>query len=265
MPQFRNSYTPPNVIIPPGLHLDTPVEEYDYNYVFEVDTLRSDRVELRPFTPSLHAQPLYDSLKKYPDVLKWLSISPFESLEQVVQWSEKSARLPSDSLFYAIYTDKPGAGENTGISKLDPDQYEFAGIIGMIASSAVHMTLEPGYILIMPPYQRTHVLTHSAGLVMHRALDMPEQGGLGLRRCQWTTTTLNTKSQAAALRLGFKYEGVLRAQWVIPAGKEGARPGRQGVQKADCPVRDNWWAAMTWEDWEGGVREHIDKLMSRRS
>lgn len=58
---------------------------------------------------------------------------------------------------------------------------------------------------------------------MHRMLDLPADGGLGLRRCQWRTTTLNKKSEAAALRLGFKEEGVLRAQWVLPEGKEGVR------------------------------------------
>lgn len=67
------------------------------------------------------------------------------------------------------------------------------------------------------------MLTHSAGLIMHRVLDMPDQGGLGLRRCQWLTTSLNEKSQKAAARLGFKFEGVLRAYIVLPPGKEGVR------------------------------------------
>ena len=71
--------------------------------------------------------------------------------------------------------------------------------------------------------QRTHVLTHAAGLVMRRILDMPEQGGLGLRRCQWKTTSLNLPSQNAAKRLGYTPEGVLRAAQVLDLGKEGIR------------------------------------------
>lgn len=67
------------------------------------------------------------------------------------------------------------------------------------------------------------MLTHAAGLAMHRILDHPDQGGLGLRRCQWQTTSINLKSQAAAKRLGYKPEGLLRAFQVLPAGKEGAR------------------------------------------
>lgn len=40
--------------------------------------------------------------------------------------------------------------------------------------------------------------------------------------------------------------------------------GRQGVRNADCMVRDNWYASVTWDEWEEGVRDHIDQLMARR-
>lgn len=58
---------------------------------------------------------------------------------------------------------------------------------------------------------------------MHHILDMPDQGGLGLRRCQWFTTSLNLASQKAALRLGFTFEGLLRNHRTIPHGKVGAQ------------------------------------------
>ena len=62
---------------------------------------------------------------------------------------------------------------------------------------------------------------------MHRILDLPEQGGLGLRRCQWHTTTLNEPSKKAALRLGYTFEGVMRAQKALVPGKVG-RAGESG-------------------------------------
>lgn len=46
------------------LHAATAEDEYDHNYVFEVKRLRSDRVELRPFTVSRvsdHARGRLDS------------------------------------------------------------------------------------------------------------------------------------------------------------------------------------------------------------
>ncbi len=66
----------------------------------------------------------------------------------------------------------------------------------MEASSEMKMMSEPVWVLIMKPFQvhftsfclgsrradtggkRSHVLTHAAGSVMHRILDMPARGGL---------------------------------------------------------------------------------------
>jgi RimJ/RimL family protein N-acetyltransferase len=59
--------------------------------------------------------------------------------------------------------------------------------------------------------------------MMHRILDPVSEGGMGYRRCQWTTTTLNVKSQAASKRLGYTHEGVLRGFKILPPGKEACR------------------------------------------
>jgi hypothetical protein len=49
---FLNTYKPPVVDVPRDIHSTTPPEEYDHNFMFEVRTLRSDRVEMRPFVVS---------------------------------------------------------------------------------------------------------------------------------------------------------------------------------------------------------------------
>lgn len=49
---FANSYQRPKVEYPHNVHLDTPEDEYDYNFMYEVKTLSSDRVEVRPFLVS---------------------------------------------------------------------------------------------------------------------------------------------------------------------------------------------------------------------
>ncbi|CAD6563945.1 MAG: hypothetical protein TREMPRED_002388 [Tremellales sp. Tagirdzhanova-0007] len=274
MTAFLNTYKPTDAERPQeDLRLETPPEEYDFNYVFEVKTLRSDRVELRPyvrFEPSSHALSLWEGVQVNPEILRWLGTKPWRNLNDVLVWSETTCRAPSDSLFYAIFTDKPGS--DTGPT--DAKDYVFAGVIGMIASSQRDLMSEPGWILIMKPFQsvdrqglitqRTHVLTHAAGLVMRRILDMPEQGGLGLRRCQWKTTSLNLPSQNAAKRLGYTPEGVLRAAQVLDLGKEGIRPGRKGDAQEEGMSRDNWYASVIWEEWQAGVREHVDELMARR-
>lgn len=40
--------------------------------------------------------------------------------------------------------------------------------------------------------------------------------------------------------------------------------GRKGDAFENGMQRDNWFASVIFEDWENGVREHVDKLMARR-
>ncbi|WWC62707.1 uncharacterized protein I303_105304 [Kwoniella dejecticola CBS 10117] len=258
--KYLNNYAAPPPP-PRDIHFHTPPEGYDLNYVFEAKVLKSNKVELRPIIPVLHAQVILESYTRSPEVLRYLGFAPFKDLGDVLVWIEKTCRRASDTLMHAIYTQPLSTPSE---SKVDPKDYVFAGIIGMIASNYQAMICEPGYIMILPEFHRTHVQTHATGLVMHRILDHPEQGGLGLRRCQWITTTLNIASQNAAKRLGYNYEGVLRCMRVLPPGKEGARVGRQDVRQSDGQVRDDWYASVTWYEWEEGVRDHVDGLMSRQ-
>lgn len=52
--EYRNDYKPPAPIPKEELHCNdtTPEDKYDFYFVHEVDLLKSDRVELRPFVVS---------------------------------------------------------------------------------------------------------------------------------------------------------------------------------------------------------------------
>lgn len=215
-------------------------------------------------------------------------------------------------LYYAIYSARPGPNAHE-----DPKEfYTLAGGLAIFRTSEEDQSAEIGHVTIFPefqvrpsnrslasgrprprpgqwrliPHQRTHVLTHAAGLLMHRILDDGSLGGMNLRRCQWFTNSLNKPSQAAALRLGYTFEGILRSHRMLPVGKRGAHgeyvppiipvfrnmplvrcradnlhpiAGRKGEFEAQNS-RDSWLSSVTWEEWEGGVRDHVDKLMIRR-
>lgn len=115
---YLNFYQHPTSNLPKDIHLNTPPDQYDFNYVFEVKKLKSDRIELRPlvvrpaplsisrtnsmlntiYQPSLHAQLIYDGVTKYPEVLRWLGVKPFEDLGDVLVWIETTCRTPSVSI-----------------------------------------------------------------------------------------------------------------------------------------------------------------------
>ena len=73
-----------------------------------------------------------------------------------------------------------------------------------------HAAIELGNIWFAPVMQRTRAATEAMFLLMRVAMD-----DLGYRRLLWKCNALNAPSRQAADRLGFTFEGVLRAHYVI--------------------------------------------------
>ena len=53
MSPYKNSYQPNKTPVDGAAALKVPPEDYDFNFVFPVSVLSSDRVELRPFVVSM--------------------------------------------------------------------------------------------------------------------------------------------------------------------------------------------------------------------
>lgn len=71
-------------------------------------------------------------------------------------------------------------------------------------------SIEIGSIWYVPAFQRTKANTEIAYLLMRHAFD-----ALGYRRVEWKCNALNDRSRAAALRLGFQYEGTFRQHMIV--------------------------------------------------
>ncbi|KAK8858690.1 hypothetical protein IAR55_002919 [Kwoniella newhampshirensis] len=238
--------------LPRVVHLQTPLEEYYFNYCFEVKELRSDRVELRPLCQ--HAELVFQATRRFPD-LKF-GYDQVRDIGDILVWLERE-RLDPEHFWYVIFAPPPGElGAN-------PHDYVLAGFIGFVESKADKLRTELS-IMVLPSFQRTHVQTHASGLLIHRALDHPTEGGLGLNRIQWAASSTNLPSQNASRRLGFVYEGLIRCDRMMPPLRAGAREGRKGTLGEGKQIRDDWVSLLTWYDWEGGARDHVDRLMTSR-
>jgi RimJ/RimL family protein N-acetyltransferase len=75
-------------------------------------------------------------------------------------------------------------------------------------------SIEVGGIVYAPAFQRGVAATEAMYLMMRRAFEE-----LGYRRYAWQCNSLNARSRAAAIRLGFTFEGVWRQ-----ANVQGAQP-----------------------------------------
>ena len=99
---------------------------------------------------------------------------------------------------------------------------------------------------------------------MRYALDLPP-AGLGLRRLEWRANSLNTKSIALAMRMGYQLDGVLRWDRVYPGDRKGnGRKVREDDVKPGSVGRDTALLSVCWDDWLNGVRDVVIKTEQRQ-
>jgi RimJ/RimL family protein N-acetyltransferase len=108
-------------------------------------------------------------------------------------WLE-SAQAADDPLWHAI---------------IDAATGRAVGIGCYLRIDARSGSIEVGGLLYSPHLQKTPATTEAMYLMMRRAFDE-----LGYRRYEWKCDHLNAPSRAAALRLGFTFEGIFRQHMV---------------------------------------------------
>lgn len=166
----------------------------------------------------------------------------------------------------------------------DTSQYPppecFAGIFGLTRTEPQHLITELAWAIIFPPFQRSHITTHTIGMLLDYCLSLPSscipplfrhaegdgERGLGLRRVAWTTLSANEGSIRAAARMGFNHEGTRRWAMAFPPSYKDdslSRKPREGDPKQDSPGKDIVLMAICWDDWENGGREHARAMMLR--
>jgi RimJ/RimL family protein N-acetyltransferase len=168
---------------------------------------------LRPLDAERHAAALHAAYAEDGEGRLWtyLPYGPFASAADYAAWVA-SVKAQDDPVFFAI--EELAAGRPLGVSsylRIDPPN----GVI------------EVGHLCFAPALQASTAATEAMVLMMRRAFDE-----LGYRRTEWKCDALNAPSRAAALRLGFVYEGTFR-QAVVMKGRS----------------RDNAWFSITDREW----------------
>lgn len=217
-----------------------------------IDRYRSDCIQ-----PAIHFDWYWDNTKDHPGLYSFFPFGPFDSTEKTFRaWFAQRIQQNQDAIIYAAY-DKV----------LEPNPTP-AGIIGFLNASPMNLCVEVGFIFAFPRYQRTHLTTNMIGLLLQYCLELPENGGLGLRRVQWQANAQNETSIKAAIRMGFHYEGVKRWDRVIvaSAGKQNTaeRLPREGDPRRRDFGRHTAILGLCWDDWEDGIRDKVRELMKPR-
>ncbi|HZD16654.1 MAG TPA: GNAT family protein [Actinomycetota bacterium] len=167
-------------------------------------------VSLEPIDAEVHGGPLWRAAGGAERVWTYLPYGPFAEERQMREWL-RTCTGSEDPRFYTVVS-------------------RAAGPIGMASFLNVDTAmrhLELGHIWYAPGAQRTEANTETVHLMLREAFDV-----LGHRRVEWKCDALNARSRAAALRLGFTFEGVFRNHMIVK--------GRN---------RNTAWYAMIDEEW----------------
>lgn len=83
------------------------------------------------------------------------------------------------------------------------------GVANFMTNMPEHLKIELGSIWYSPIVQRTPANTEATYLMLKHAFE------LGYRRLEWKCNALNERSRAAALRMGFQFEGIQEAHYIV--------------------------------------------------
>ncbi|MBS0263436.1 MAG: GNAT family N-acetyltransferase [Planctomycetes bacterium] len=145
---------------------------------------------LEPLDPQRHAAELFAGYAEDRAGQNWtyLPYGPFVDLAGFTAWMQATC-LGADPLFFAI---------------VDLADGRAAGVASYLRITPASGSIEVGHIHYAPRLQQTRAATEAMFLMMERAFE------LGYRRYEWKCDALNTPSRAAAIRLGFSFEGLFR-------------------------------------------------------
>jgi RimJ/RimL family protein N-acetyltransferase len=140
-----------------------------------------------------HAAALWPAVKGHDTIWTYMSrYGPFANAAEFQAWVD--SRIPlADPYSYAI-VDKDGRA---------------LGIFALMEIRSAMRVIEVGHVVYSPGMQRTPLATEAQYLLARYAFET-----LGTRRYEWKCHSDNAASRRAALRFGFKYEGILRQQMI---------------------------------------------------
>ena len=179
---------------------------------------------LEPLNVSKHSKDIYSEYLKDKKNIIWtyLPYGPFKTYLNFRNWM-KSFCLNKDPFFYSIYSKK---------------HKKYCGMASYLRIEPDHGSIEVGHINYSPLLQNSVEGTETMYLMMKNAFEV-----LGNRRYEWKCNNLNSSSKKAALRLGFKFEGVFRQMFIFK--------GRS---------RDSAWFSILDKEWPKNKKRFLNYL-----
>jgi len=163
----------------------------------DVTRLVGTRVVLEPLDAARHGDDLFAAATDGADPLLWryLGYGPFDGDRPGFDAHLEAQEASDDPRFYAV---------------VDVWTERALGVVSFLRIEPEHGVIEIGHIWFGAELQRTARATETVYLLARHAFE-----ALGHRRLEWKCDAANARSQAAARRFGFTYEGTFRQHMVV--------------------------------------------------
>ena len=191
--------------VKPITHADVP-QRTDYVGKFIV---------LSPINPQADAKELYSCAhgsNTKEQIWTYMGYGPFDSIHGLRRWLEVGENS-KDPLFFTVHR---------------RESKHRVGMVSFLNIMSNMRRLELGHIWYSLDAQRSNVNTESVYLMLCEAFDR-----LKYRRVEWKCDSLNERSRSAAIRLGFRFEGIFRQHMIVKG---------RNRDTAWYSILDNEWA-----------------------
>jgi RimJ/RimL family protein N-acetyltransferase len=201
-------------------------------------TLEGKRVRLVPLDVERDTVPLFEVMNGSAITLGERHVDAYDADELIWRWMFGGPFADADGMreYLRAISDPPDALAMTVFDAVTERQ---VGVATFMSNVPAHLKIELGSISYSPIAQRTGANTEATYLMLKHAF------GLGYRRLEWKCNALNQRSRAAALKMGFQFEGIQEAHMIVK--------GRS---------RDTAWFRILDHEW-AGVQRHLEGLLAR--
>lgn len=147
------------------------------------------------------------------EIWRYLGHGPYDDIGGFRDWL-RSVQDGADPLFFTVraggFQPPPASASAKFGDCKSPARERRVGMISILRITPAHGVAELGHIWYGLAAQRTPVNTESVFLLLRHLFD-----DLGYRRVEWKCNAENARSRAAALRLGFQFEGLFRQHMIV--------------------------------------------------
>ena len=175
----------------------TPLADWRAAQVPTTTALTGRYIRLKALQPTEHGDLLWQVLQgpnADPQLWDYLPYGPFANRAAFDSWLSGCAN-GRDPLFFCL---------------IEQSSDRAVGLISLLNILPADGCIEIGHVLFGAPLQRTPGASEAIYLLAQWAFEV-----LGYRRVEWKCNAANARSQRAAERLGFTYEGLFRQHRVV--------------------------------------------------